>query len=84
MKTMKIMFCTSLLCAAALYADDAGLLFKAAYDGYNTAPDVAVNREEAKGGIAPELQLRMNRDVTGGRGNSLTLTTPDYVVYPAA
>lgn len=61
----------------------ATLLFRTTFDGYNTAPEVAVNREMRPGGIEPELQLRMNADVAGPkRGNSLALTTPECVIYP--
>ena len=59
-------------------------LFKATFDAWNTAPDVAVEKGVLKEGIDPELQLRMCADVRGAgvKGNSLSLTVPEYVAYP--
>ena len=59
------------------------LLFKATFDMWNTAPDVAVEKGVLKEGIDPELQLRMHPDVSDGHsGNALSLTTPEFVSYP--
>lgn len=59
-------------------------LFKATFDTWNTAPDEAVEKGVLKEGIDPELQLRMCADVRGpgAKGNSLSLTVPEYVAYP--
>ena len=61
-----------------------GPLFKATFDTWNTAPDVAVEKGVLKEGIDPELQLRMCADVRGAdvKGNSLSLTLPEFVAYP--
>lgn len=59
-------------------------IFKATFDAWNTAPDVAAEKGVLKEGIDPELQLRMCDDVRGAdvKGNSLSLTVPEYVAYP--
>ena len=66
--------------AASLFGETPPL-FRATFDGYNTAPDIAADRTKKPGGINPDLQMRMNSGEQG-MGNVLSLTTPEFVSYP--
>ena len=57
------------------------LLFRATFDGYNTAPEVAADKAKKPRGIDPDLQLRMDSGEPG-MGNVLSLTSPEFVSYP--
>ena len=61
-----------------------GILFRASFDSFSTVADKAVNTAASGEGIASDLQFRMYPDVSGGKGNALTLTVPEYVAWPAA
>ena len=69
------------LLAAALAA--ATPLFRATFDGYSTAPEIAAAKTAAPGGIAADLQMRMDSGEQG-MGNVLSLTSPEFVSYPMA
>ena len=73
----------SSLSAVQTVSNDGALLFRATFDACGTDADFAAGKvSAAPGGIAADLSSRKYPDVDG-KGNALTLTTPEYLAWPA-
>ncbi len=71
-------------CVLMLSVFGEDILFRASFNDCSTAADFAAGKAAAaSGGIAADLSSRKHPDVGGGQGNALTLTTPEYLAWPA-
>lgn len=80
---MRIVWLSCVVLLAEMLFAESALLFKATFDGYNTAPDFAVGTKGTPGGIQPDLQMRMVPG-EGAMKNVVSLTNPEFISYPLA